>query len=177
MRWVFQKFLARLGQAGASSALPASALALGLALSACGPTKSYELSWTLDGQAVTNAKDCSSSGIDAIEVTARNGGDEVKAIFGCYSPVDGAKGVGPDLASGQWALGVRALSPSGAELTAEIVVQAQIPEEGNVPVTVDIPRPSSCADGVDNDENGAVDAFDAKCLDAEGSYDPQLSEL
>ncbi|PIE17509.1 MAG: hypothetical protein CSA65_08785 [Proteobacteria bacterium] len=154
----------------------AVALVSALAASACGSTKTYELSWTLDGQAVTSAKDCSSSGIDAIEVTARKDSDSESAIFGCYSPVAGSRGVGPDLASGPWALGVRALSASGARLTAEVVVQALIPDEGTVAVTVDLPRPSSCADGVDNDGDGAVDAFDSTCVDAQGVYDPQLSE-
>lgn len=144
--------------------------------SACGLSSSFELHWTLDGKAIQGPKDCASAGIDAIEVIARRGSDETRAIFGCFSALDGPVGRGPDLASGPWALGVRALSPGGLGLSSEVVVQAEIPSEGNVRVQVDLPRPSSCADGVDNDKDGAVDAFDASCLDAQGAYDPQGSE-
>ena len=131
----------------------------------CGATKTYQLSWTLDGAAVNGPLDCSSSGIDAIEVLARTGGDETRSVFACYSELDGASAEGPDLSSGAHALAVSTLSPAGQRLTGPIVVDALIPNEGVVAVKVDLPRPPACADGVDNDGDGTVDLLDTNCVD------------
>lgn len=131
----------------------------------CGATKTYQLGWTLEGAAVDGPFDCSKSGIDAIEVVARAGGDETRSVFACYSEIDGASGEGPDLASGAHALAVSTLSPAGQRLTGPVVVDALIPDEGVVAVTVDLPRPPECADGVDNDGDGTVDLLDTNCVD------------
>lgn len=140
------------------------ALAASAALG-CGATKTYQLDWTLDGVQVSGRFDCSKSGIDAIEVIARADGDAVRSVFACYSEIDGPRASGPDLASGPTALSVSTLSAAGQHLSGPVVVDAQIPDEGLVNVSVDLLRPPQCADGVDNDGDGAVDLLDTNCID------------
>jgi hypothetical protein len=146
-----------------------------LVLAACGSEGTYELRWTIGcktvGQSdcqVRSMKDCSRRGIDSVEVFAGSPGstDRERSIFPCFSPDDGPVGRGPGLGGGEKDLTVYGLSAGGVRLTDAALVGAQIPEEGLVEVSVDIPEPPQCRDGVDNDLDGMVDLFDTDCVDA-----------
>lgn len=143
-------------------------------LAACGGSGSYELTWTIGCQEgggadcqVSSVLDCSSRGMDSVEVFAQRSGsgDRKRSIFPCYSPDDGPVGRGPGLDAGATELTVYGLSAGGVRLTDPATVTAQIPEEGVVEVNVDIPVPPQCRDGVDNDLDGMVDLLDPDCTD------------
>lgn len=153
---------------------PLLAGAAALSLAACGGEGSYELRWTIGcktaGQIecqVRSMKDCSRRGIDSVEVFAGAPGstDRERSIFPCFSPDDGPVGRGPGLGGGEKELTVYGLSAGGVRLTEAALVDARIPEEGLVEVSVDIPEPPQCRDGVDNDLDGMVDLFDTDCAD------------
>jgi hypothetical protein len=140
-------------------------------LAACGETSSYELRWTIGcttGKACKprSVRECAEFGLDSVHVEALVDVDSHEAVFPCYTIGDGAVGRGPDLPPGPVTLKVRGLSPGGISLTTPAVsVGAQIPDTGLVPVTVDLPIPPLCGDGVDNDGDGLVDLLDPDCED------------
>ncbi|MCA9664414.1 MAG: hypothetical protein KC503_02465 [Myxococcales bacterium] len=160
-------------------ALTAIALVTSLAVvvGGCGDATSYELSWTIGcatpGDAactISSVRQCSELGVDAIAARAVVGtNDEGTARFPCFDQARGsASAVGPDLPGGEVTLEVSALSASGHVLSGPVSVQVVIPGEGTTPVSVDLPAPLACADGVDNDGDGLVDLLDPDCADDKG---------
>ena len=150
------------------SRLPLPVLPLSLVsavlLFACGEEGSYELSWTIGGQAVESVRDCSARGLDSVEVEARRGtGGSRTSVFACYSPDRGAVGAGPGLEPGPISLTVYGLTASALRITDPVTTTVDIPESGLSPVVVDIPEPPQCRDGVDNDRDGLVDLLDTGC--------------
>jgi hypothetical protein len=152
--------------------------ALALAITGCGDPTSYELSWTIgcanpgdDACTIKSVRQCSALGVDAIAAQALVGGsDKGTARFPCFDQARGsASAVGPDLPSGDVTLEVSALSASGHVLSGPVSVNVTVPSEGNAPVSVDLPVPLSCADGVDNDGDGLVDLLDPDCPDDKAS--------
>lgn len=139
------------------------------ALAGCGEEGSFELSWTIGKKPVTSIRDCSSHGLDSVEVLAQSSGESRRAIFPCYSPNDGPVGRGPGLEPGQTPLTVYGLSASALRLTAPVQATVEIPETGLTSLDVDIPEPPQCLDGVDNDGDGFVDLLDTGC---ESGSDP-----
>jgi len=137
----------------------------------CGQAGSYQLTWKWKNLrpggadcAIRSVKACSSMGVDALVVRVLRGGDlEARVIHACYDPTAGASGLGPDLAGGQVELEVRAQSPAAKTLAGPVKVSALIPASGLVRVSVTLPRPNPCADGVDNDGDGLVDRMDPPC--------------
>lgn len=141
-----------------------------LTLCACGDTSSYELHWTIGCAGGSSCepqsiKGCSSVGLDSVHVEATTGAEVTVSVFPCYSPGEGAVGRGPDLEPGAGTLAVTGLSPAGIALTEPVTAKVQIPEGGLGPVTVDLPLPAQCGDGVDNDLDGLVDLLDPDCAD------------
>ena len=160
------------------AALPHNAIGLALlccslaTTSACGPSRSYELKWTLGCDSelgpceVQTARDCSSAGVDAVEVVAIRGGSSWRSVFACFSAQDGALGRGQDLSPDDYGLEVYTLSASGHRLISEpALASVTVPEEGFQPVDVDLAVRPQCSDGVDNDRDVRVDLFDPGCID------------
>lgn len=142
----------------------------GALLPACGNSPTYELHWTLgcdDGLGpceVSSARDCSRVGVGQIEVETRQGNDTTRAVFLCFSAAEGPLGRGPGLGSGPVELTVWPLSPVGQRIAVEPgETSGEIPSEGVVQLTVDVPIAPACADTVDNDGDGHVDRFDPGC--------------
>ena len=143
-----------------------------LALSGCGDSGTYELSWTIDCPGggdcpPRTVKECTRYGIDSIEVLASAGGagEPTRTLLACFSPGEGPIGRGPGLSPGPTSLSVYGLSPSGIRITPAVKASAEIPDTGVVQVSVDLPRPIQCGDGVDNDADGLVDLLDPECAD------------
>lgn len=143
-----------------------------LALAACGPSRSYQLKWTLGCDSelgpceVSTARDCSSVGVDAVEVIAIRGGSTWRTLFTCFSPQDGALGRGPDLSPDDYDLEAYTLSAAGHRLLSEPAqASVTVPDEGFQPVEVDLAVRPQCSDGVDNDSDVRVDLFDPGCID------------
>lgn len=135
----------------------------------CGEGGSYELRWTVGCEnigdtacAITSAKGCSSYGLDAIEVLAVQGFEENRTLFPCFSVIDGAVGRGSELEEGAVTLEVSGLSAGGQLLTSGSV-NVEIPASDFQLVLINLPAPSPCADGVDNDFDGLVDVHDPGC--------------
>lgn len=153
-----------------SRLLSSLSLLAALTICACGDTSSYELRWTIGCTSGTGCepksiKGCSSVGLDSVHVEATFGAEVTVSVFPCFSPGDGAVGRGPDLEPGAGTLAVTGLSPAGIALTEPATVKVQIPDNGMAPVTVDLPVPAQCGDGVDNDLDGLVDLLDPDCAD------------
>ena len=72
-------------------------------------------------------------------------------------------GRGPGLAVGPLTLQVSGLSPGGQAITGPVDVPVEIPTEGVVAASVDLPTPLQCHDGMDNDGDGVVDLRDPGC--------------
>jgi hypothetical protein len=143
-----------------------------LVTSACGEGPTYRLEWTLGCASsptnctITDVKQCSVVGLDAIDVIATDtGGQAVHSVFPCYSPTTGASGAGPELSPGTHTLGVTGVSPGGQTLATAATVSVTVAESGQSPVSVDLPLPVACADGMDNDRDGFADRFDPGCKD------------
>lgn len=142
-----------------------------LALCACGDASSYELRWTIGCKGggdcePRSIKGCSSVGLDSVQVEATVGADLAVLVHPCYAPGEGAVGRGPDLEPGAGTLRITGLSPAGIALTKPVTTPVVIPDEGLAPVTVDLPVPAQCNDGVDNDKDGLVDLLDPDCKDS-----------
>ena len=151
-------------------------LPLLLLVAACGEEGSFELHWTIGctktgdpGCQIQSVIACSSVGLDSVEVFARQGADESRALFPCYSPAEGPMGRGPGLDQGRTTLHILGLSPGGQQLTSPLDREVEIPAEGYVRVDVDLPIPPACQDGVDNDGDGLVDLQDPSCKSASGT--------
>ncbi len=147
------------------------ALPLVALLAACGGSGSYELTWTLGcdrlGEpacVITRVRQCSAVGVDTVAVAARLEGasDETGMSFACFSG-DGPVGRGPGLAGGKTELEVTGLSAGGQTVSGPVTVTVTIPDDGQVPVRVDLPLPVACRDGADNDGDGLVDQLDPGC--------------
>jgi hypothetical protein len=145
-------------------------------LCACGEGGSYELHWTIGCSdptqpscEVRSAKDCSSVGLDSLEVVASRQAETTRSLFSCCSFLNGPVGRGPELEPGPYVLTIYGLSPGGQALVGPITVDVSVAETGTQRVEVDLPRPPACGDGVDNDGDGLVDLQDSEC---KGSLDP-----
>jgi len=151
-------------------------------LTHCGGGGSYSLHWTLGCESggpceVKSPRECAGSAIDAIEVVARKPGSTggERSVFPCFidshsADGEGAVGHGPELEATTYNLLVYALSPDGTrQLSRSQDVTVDVPDEGFVDVTVDLPILPACQDGMDNDHDGFVDLFDAGCKDAADS--------
>ncbi|MCB9554892.1 MAG: hypothetical protein H6707_02230 [Deltaproteobacteria bacterium] len=144
-----------------------------ICLCACGDSGSYRLSWTLgcaDARGpcqVVSVFSCAQVGIDQVQVEAVRDGKASVSRFPCFDRLDGAKATGPGLAAGEFTLNVVGLTPDGHVLTDAVSQTVTIPESGVVEVSVDISVAKQCADGVDNDGDGATDAFDPQCSSAD----------
>lgn len=149
-------------------------LLLPLTVAACGESGSYELHWTigctqtpLSGCALKSVKQCSSVGLDAMVVQAlRNGVEEDRAIFPCYSLGEGALGRGPGLDPGEITLKLSGQSPGGQTLSGPVSTTVTIAEIGLTEAWLNLPTPPACNDGVDNDGDGQVDLGDSDCKDS-----------
>jgi len=135
----------------------------------CGAGGSYELHWTIgcdnlgdSACTITSARGCSRFGLDGIEVLAVQGFEQSRAVFPCFSTLDGAVGRGPELEEGPANLQVSGLSAGGQVLTSG-AVDVAIPASDFQVVLINLPAPPPCADGVDNDADGLVDVHDPGC--------------
>jgi hypothetical protein len=141
----------------------------------CGGGGSYELGWTLGCEKrpndcqVKSATDCSSVGIDSIEVlaTPTNAPNDtaIRTLFACFSSSLGPLGRGPQLSATNYSLEIYTLTPAGQRLTGPHTARADVPESGYGAAKVDLTLATRCADGVDNDQDGFVDLFDPNCSD------------
>jgi hypothetical protein len=142
----------------------------------CGEKGTYELSWTIgcgDTESpdciIRSAADCSSRGLDSVEVIVLPVSEETRAIFPCFSPIWGPKGEGPGLETGEYDLSIFGITPGGQRLVGPLSLKATIPEQGAIKLQIDFPVPPQCADGVDNDDDGLVDAMDHGCSQSQGT--------
>jgi hypothetical protein len=155
-------------------------LTLALTLAACGGQGSYELRWTLGCAQVgdtnpacqiTSPLDCSRVGLDALEVLVRRAPTDTptRTQLACYAPGEGPVGRGPGLDDGKASLEVYGLTPGAQRLVGPLIAETVIPSSGFVTVTINLPVPAACGDGVDNDGDGLVDLHDPACKDAAGT--------
>ncbi len=152
---------------------------IALSSAGCGAGGSYELRWTVGCETtgdtsctITSAKGCSSFGLDAIEVYAIQGFDEIRTLFPCFSMIDGAVGKGPELAEGAVTLHVSGLSAGGQLLTSGDVA-VDIPSSDFQLVHINLSTPPPCDDGVDNDFDGLVDVHDPGCEKSGGEREEE----
>jgi len=154
-----------------------------LLLFGCGGGASYELRWTIgctkpnpkDCGALTSVRQCSSVGLDSVLVlTFREGNQEDRTPFPCFSVGEGAVGRGPQLGAGAVNLRVSGLSPGGQTLSGPVTLDnVQIGDAGLTEVWVNLPTPAQCGDGVDNDGDGHVDLLDPECQDLKDTDESQ----
>lgn len=120
--------------------------------------------------AFSSIKDCSSLGIDSVQVTVVEvGGGEVRVVHPCYVVGEGPLGRGPGLAAGDAVLTVWGRSAGAQPFVGPVELRLTIPDSGLVEGQVTLPRPSQCKDGVDNDGDGLVDQLDPQCASAAGA--------
>jgi len=148
----------------------------------CEPTGSYRVTWSFSGPngEITSASDCSSRGVERVVVTlvSLSTGQDVKTTV---HPCRDAGSGNLTVAEGTYRVRVQAYGgsdqpfldpvtgePSLVETAGEIKVKESGVAEASVVFT---PNPH-CADGVDNDADGLVDAADPGCRDKSGDYDP-----
>jgi len=146
-----------------------------LVAAGCGAGGGYELHWTLgcaqgnDACVVESTRDCTRVGVDAVEVLSQPAAGAVsseRVVFACFVSPDGGVGHSPGLGSGSYELQVYALDGAGRRTSdVPVIANAEVPTDGAVVVQVDLPLLSACSDGVDNDADGYVDAFDPDCVD------------
>ncbi len=159
----------RMGLRAAKAAGFVWALLLGAGLAACGEEGSYRLSWSLESGPIESARDCTGHGIGTIRVTAFDaGGGKRVAEFHCWPP----EAEGPGLPDGTYDLQVEALRLDGGSFEDPITGQhygvawvrgLEVVSGRKTPAEVILPVPPGCLDGVDNDEDGLVDAADPDC--------------
>ena len=152
----------------------------GLALAACEGHGEARISWSFTDGPVSGAADCSRRGVGKIVITFQ---DDLGAAVRTFERPCGSGSSGSlTVPEGTYQVHVQAFGPSGLpfrdpftdELTmVELLTDFQVKDkktasEGAVVFT---PNPQ-CADGVDNDHDGLVDADDPGCLDKNGEWDP-----
>lgn len=172
----------RSGLGGALVRPAGLALAAGLALTLLGCEGHGEarISWSFTDGPVQGAADCSRRGVAKVVITFEDaGGSPVRTFELPCGPGHSGERTVPE---GTYQVRVQAFGPSGLPFrdpeTGELTLVEIIPDfvvkdrdkvsEGAVVFT---PNPP-CADGVDNDHDGLVDADDPGCLDKNGDYDP-----
>lgn len=140
----------------------------------CDSSGGYQLSWTIEGETITTSRQCSESGIDRLSVVAKKGSSLKTHYFSCFSD-EGATAIASGLDAGDYEIQVMPISLNGISLSTAKVVNATIPEEGIIELSVDLDKPPACRDGIDNDNDGLVDYFDPDCYDMNQDYDPTLT--
>ncbi len=158
------------------------ALALLVALSSggCGGHGEFVITWSFSDGEITSAGDCSSRGVERVVITFENdqGGTVKQFVFNCGQASSRIRSV----ATGTYSVRVQAFGPAGLPFEdpatgepalLEYLTDFQITDNGAVTegTVVFTPNPP-CADFVDNDGDGLVDAADPGCLDKNGDYDP-----
>ena len=157
-------------------ALFAAALTTG-----CNDDGSYRVTWSFSGTdgEITSAADCSRRGVERVVVTLVNldtGADVKTTVHPCRDASSGNISV----AKGTYGVRVQAFGGSdqpfldpvtGDEALVETVAELRV--GGGVAETTVVFTPNpKCADGVDNDADGLVDAADPGCHNKNGDYDP-----
>lgn len=155
-------------------------LAAGLVFAACETHGETRISWSFTDGPVTGAGDCSRRGVDKIVITFQ---DEVGASLRSFDrPCSRGDSGALTMPTGTYQVQVQAFGPSGlpfrdpftdeitlVEYLTDVVVKDRKAETERAVIFT--PNPE-CADGVDNDHDGLVDADDPGCLDKNGLYDP-----
>lgn len=156
------------------------ALLLCAALAACEGHGEARISWSFTDGPVEGAADCSRRGVDKIVITFQDDLGVPVRIF--ERPCGRGDSETVTVPTGTYQVHVQAFGPSGLPfrdpftdeltlveiLTDFVVKDRKAVTEGAVVFTPNAP----CADGVDNDRDGLVDADDPGCLDKNGLYDP-----
>ncbi|MCA9636796.1 MAG: hypothetical protein KC420_12275 [Myxococcales bacterium] len=149
---------------------PALALALALALaSGCAENPSYEVAWALADEEgstreIDSLRECTRFGIGGVRLTTKIGVVPIdRRDLPCYPP----RGDGPELEPGTYEVEIEGLRRSNGQAWGEAVAITRTVDVGDggavVLDDVVLPAPPSCDDGVDNDEDGYIDAADADC--------------
>lgn len=154
-------------------------LAAALALLGCEDTGQARISWSIAGQPVQSAYDCSRHGLARVVVTFEDARGNAKASFtrSCSRGETGAR----EVPTGTYQVRVQAYGPTGLPFedpsTGETSVVTYLTDlhvgaSGVAEATADLTPNPPCADFVDNDGDGIVDASDPGCYDKTGQYDP-----
>jgi hypothetical protein len=166
---------------GAPRALFASLLLIATSLGGgCEGHGEFRITWRFADGDVTSAGDCSRRGVERVVITFENdrGGTVKRFEFPCGRGDSKVRTV-PE---GTYQVRVQAFGPSGLPFTdpetgetalIHFLTGFQVTDDDGVTEqqVVFTPNPP-CADFVDNDGDGLVDAADPGCLDKDGDYDP-----
>ncbi len=154
-----------------------------VALSAgCDSTGSYHVTWSFSGSdgEITSAADCSRRGVDRVVITLvslTTGLDVKSSVHPCHEAGSGNLSVD----EGTYLVRVQAYGGSdqpfldpvtGEDALVETVAELQVSGSGVAEASVVFTPNPQCADGVDNDADGLVDAADPGCRNKDGDYDP-----
>lgn len=139
-------------------------LAAALAGVACSQDGAVDVTWDFQGTEPASSG-CGQHGVDSVVISGmESGGDGLRVVTLCTPGSDRVS-----VAPGTWTMQVSMLDAQGAAV-APADDTAPLPRD-TVVVGTDAPAalnvhlypPSSCADGVDNDHDGRVDAADPDC--------------
>ena len=155
---------------------------LGLGASACTSPPSYTLSWSLianDGDlgqapSLDSVRQCSEVGIAQIRVTAISAGVSISVDeYPCFP---GSTIEGPTLEPGDYTLEIEGLRRTGGtwnfdpdetsedQRIAYAEAEVSVTEGGLPNIDFVLRAPPECDDGIDNDNDGRVDARDPACI-------------
>jgi hypothetical protein len=158
-----------------------------VALSAgCESDGTYRVSWSFSGDdgEILSAADCSRRGVERVVITLvslSTGLDVKSSVHPCREADSGKLSVG----EGTYLVRVQAYGGSnqpfldpvtGEEALVETVAELRVTGSGVAEVAVVFTPNPECADGVDNDADGLVDAADPGCRNKNGDYDPTVND-
>lgn len=149
-------------------------------LAGCEETGKFRVTWSFADGEITQASDCSSRGVDRVVITLENPdtGDIKKTTVRPCRDADSGE---IEVATGTYRVRVQAFGGStqpfvdpttGEEALVELVEDLRVDASGVADAAVVFTRNPQCADGVDNDSDGLVDAADPDCRNKNGDYTP-----
>lgn len=162
------------------SLLVATMFVATFSLVACEASGEFRIAWSFTDGSIQGAGDCSRRGVERVVITfSDDAGSAVRRFeIPCGRGDSGVRSV----PVGTYQVRVQAFGPArlpfvdyftGEVTLLETLTDFRIRDGGGVRegAVVFTPNPE-CADGVDNDGDGLVDANDPGCLDKDGQYDP-----
>jgi hypothetical protein len=150
-----------------------------LGAAGCSTEGDYRVTWSFADGEISSAGDCSRRGVVEVVVrlTSLADGTVHRAAYPCSQGGTGLQ----HLPRGTYRLEVQAYGPTRLPFTdpatgkvalREGVAEVEVTDGDPTAWAVTFTPNPRCADGVDNDGDGLVDAADPGCLDKNGEWDP-----